>query len=124
METQTTTNESFKAVISNQVQECIDKCLECFKSCSSLIPHCLQLGEEHASAQHIGLLSLCAEVCHTSIKGMQFDLELKDKVCDLCADICIQCAEECEDTADGDQMMLSCASTCRECAEACQRMMQ
>lgn len=126
MQTTSTTSktESFKQGVSTQVQECIDKCLECFESCSSTIPHCLEMGGDHASTDHIGLLSLCADICQSSVKAMEFNVELKDKVCDLCAEVCNMCADECERMAEGDQKMISCARICRECAEACKSMMQ
>lgn len=126
METTKTTaaKTSFKHERSSQIQNCIDKCLECFESCSNTIPHCLEMGGEHASSTHIGLLSLCAEVCQVSAKAMQFGSALQEKVCTLCADVCIQCANECEEMAGGDEEMLSCARICRECADACQNMMQ
>jgi hypothetical protein len=45
-----------------------------------------------------------------------------NELCRLCATICIECAEDCERMAEGDEMMEQCASTCRECAKACETM--
>ena len=119
-----TNRKPFGTERTSQIQLCIDKCVECFESCSDLLPHCLEMGGEHASSNHIGLISLCADICQASAKAMQFNSELKDKVCDLCADICDRCAKECEEMAADDEQMLACANTCRECAEACRNMMQ
>ncbi|HRO68820.1 MAG TPA: four-helix bundle copper-binding protein [Chitinophagaceae bacterium] len=40
--------------------------------------------------------------------------------CQLCADICIACAEECE--KHEHEHCLRCAAICRQCAEVCMSM--
>lgn len=119
-----TTQQHIHGERSSHIQECIDHCLECFESCSNLIPHCLKMGDDHASPDHIGLLSLCAETCQLSVKAMQFDSDFQEQICDLCADLCERCAEDCEEIGSDDEEMLACAKVCRQCAESCRNMMQ
>jgi hypothetical protein len=120
-------NQNSKNVIASTMQnmdECIQNCLECFKSCTSLIPHCLRMGEEHASKEHIGLLSSCAVICETSAKMMMLESEFHSLTCGICAEICSKCAEDCVRLAGDDQRMKSCAEVCRRCAESCEAMSQ
>ncbi|MBN9384391.1 MAG: four-helix bundle copper-binding protein [Chitinophagaceae bacterium] len=43
-----------------------------------------------------------------------------DSLCQLCADICTACAEECErHTQTGMEHYRVCAEACRQCAEEC-----
>jgi len=60
----------------NDMQQCIQECLNCHSDCLAMVPHCLQMGGEQASAAQIGLLLDCAEICQTSanfmLRGSQF----------------------------------------------------
>jgi len=79
------------------------------------------MGGEHAEAGHIRLLLDCAEICQTSANFMLRMSELHGQTCDVCADVCGRCAEDCERFGD-DQMMQQCAAACRSCAESCHEM--
>ena len=107
--------------LSSEVEECIDLCRECEKTCLSSIEHCLELGGRHARPEHIGLLVDCADICGTSARFMIRDSHLHPRVCASCADVCEACAMACESLSD-DQMMRQCADACRRCAESCRRM--
>ena len=41
---------------SPEMQECIRNCLECARTCTETIAHCLTMGGPHAAADHIALL--------------------------------------------------------------------
>ena len=105
------------------MEECIAQCLEGFRFCSELIPHCLSMGGDHAETHHIALLSACALACETSAKMMMLESEFHLRTCEICAEICRKCADDCEDIANGDRMMLQCAKVCRSCAKSCERML-
>lgn len=98
------------------------KMLECYKSCTMTINHCLNMGGEHASPEHINLMMDCAKICQLSadfaMRGSEFHADL----CNLCADICERCAEQCEAMAGDSEEMKQCAQTCRDCAEVCRSM--
>lgn len=102
--------------------DCIENCLDCFEACSSLIPHCLEMGGEHATKEHITMLSSCALICDTSAKMMLLGSSFHGDTCGICADICLRCAEECERIGSDDDQMKDCAEVCRRCAESCKAM--
>jgi hypothetical protein len=104
------------------MQECIDNCTACHQSCLALVPHCLGMGGEHASPDHIRLLLDCANICATSADFMLRGSPFHNRTCGVCAEVCQRCAEDCERIANSDQMMLECAEICRRCAESCRAM--
>jgi hypothetical protein len=112
--------------IGTQMDECIENCLASYRACTELVSHCLSMGGEHASEEHITLLTTCAAICQTSATFMIFNSDYHRDSCRLCAKVCITCAEDCERLAEGDegtdQEMLDCAAICRQSAESCERM--
>lgn len=112
--------------MNQEMQECINNCQNCHAVCLETISHCLEMGGEHASAKHIGLLQDCAQICATSADFMLRMSNYHSQTCGVCAAICQACAEECERMATGDaaDVMQRCADACRKCAESCRRMSQ
>ena len=106
---------------SSHMQRCIDDCLDCHSVCLETVNHCLQMGGKHADPRHIGLLLDCAEICQTSANFMLRDSALHGRTCGVCAEVCMRCAESCEQFRD-DQQMMACAEVCRRCAESCREM--
>lgn len=104
------------------MQQCISNCMECHRLCTQTVAHCLQMGGEHASAHHIGLLLDCAQSCQQSADFMLRMSPFHSQFCGVCADVCAACAEDCERLASGDPIMLACAEACRRCAESCRKM--
>lgn len=105
-----------------EMQSCIDNCQNCHTVCLETISHCLEMGGEHASAKHIGLLQDCVQICQTSADFMIRMSNFHPQICGVCADICDACATECESMADGADFMQRCADACRKCAESCRQM--
>lgn len=108
--------------VSSEISECIENCSDCHDVCMETIAHCLQLGGEHAAAEHIRTLLDCAQACDASRDFMLRGSELHAAMCGLCADACERCAESCEQLAGNDDVMRNCAEVCRRCAESCRRM--
>ena len=108
--------------ISDEMRACIANCTECHAICVEKTIHCLHMGGEHASPEHIGLLLDCADICAVSANFMLRGSDLHGKTCGVCADACERCAADCERLANGDETMLRCAEICRRCAESCRRM--
>jgi hypothetical protein len=108
--------------MSQEMQRCIQECLNCHAICTTTVTHCLSMGREHASPQHITTLLDCAEICQTSANFMLRGSPLHARTCGVCAEACERCAVECEQMAGGDQQMLDCAAACRRCAESCRQM--
>jgi hypothetical protein len=83
--------------------------------------YCLEQGGAHADAEHIRLMLDCAEICQTSANFMLRGSDLHPLTCEVCAEICAECADDC-DGFDGDARMQNCAKVCRRCSETCQTM--
>ncbi|HJR64054.1 MAG TPA: four-helix bundle copper-binding protein [Gemmatimonadaceae bacterium] len=109
------------ATMSEEVQRCIDECLNCYTICEQTIQHCLELGGKHAEPRHIRTLQDCAEICRTSAGFMLRGSQLHNRTCAVCAEVCRACEEECR-RMDDDEMMQQCADVCSTCADSCERM--
>ena len=107
--------------MSQEMQECIQNCLNCHSVCLQTIPYCLGMGGKHAEASHIRLMLDCEEICQTSANFMLRGSDLHGRTCGVCAEVCERCAQDCDQFGDDPQMKL-CADTCRRCAESCRRM--
>lgn len=119
-----TLNKQFRGGLkgmTDEMQQCIDICLQCHKTCEQLLPYCLDKGGMHAERSHIQTLATCADICRTSAHFMMWNSDLYGKVCGICVDACLKCAEDCERMSE-DPVMKSCADVCRKCAESCQQM--
>ena len=107
--------------IGEEMQRCIQHCLDCHSICSETISYCLGHGGRHVEAAHIRLLLDCAEICQTSANFMLRASDLHGRTCEVCAEVCERCAQDCEQFGD-DAAMQACAEMCRQCAESCRRM--
>lgn len=101
--------------------QCLQECLNCHMVCLQTVTYCLEMGEEHAEADHIRLLLDCAEICQTSTNFMLRNSDQHGLICGVCAEICNLCAEDCERFSDDNEMQL-CVQACRTCAESCEQM--
>jgi hypothetical protein len=104
------------------MDECIRNCTECHTICVKTVTHCLGIGGKHADQAHIRMLLDCAQICATSADFMNRGSPLHQLTCGACAEICQQCADDCERMAGGDQQMLQCVEMCRRCAASCRDM--
>lgn len=107
--------------ITNEMQQCIQECLNCHSICLQTGAYCLQQGGRHAEAGHVTTLLACAEICRTSADFMLLGSELHMRTCAACAEVCDRCAESCEGFG-ADQLMKICSEACRRCAELCRRL--
>lgn len=103
-------------------QQCRQACQTCQEVCEETIENCLELGGAHATVHHIRMLRDCANICQLSANFMTRQSPYQTDLCRLCAQICTDCAGEC-DTFE-DEFMKRCAEVCRDCAEACQTMVE
>ena len=101
------------------MNRCIDMCLSCYRSCmGTAMTHCLEAGGKHTEPAHFRLMMACAEICRTSAHFMLIGTPHHKHTCAECAEICDQCARDCE-RLDG---MEECVAACRRCAESCRNM--
>ncbi|MDG0816297.1 four-helix bundle copper-binding protein [Bdellovibrio svalbardensis] len=105
------------------LQDCIDNCTECSRLCLQLIPHCLDVGGEHATSEHINILHVCSIICETNAKLMTLDSEFYHDLCRLSAEVSTACAADCDALSKNDAIMVEGAEICRKTAESCNRML-
>ncbi len=109
------------ANLTDEMQRCIEDCLDCHAICLTTSQYCLQLGGEHAHVTHMRTLLDCAEICQTGANFMLRGSPLHAATCAVCAEACTRCADECA-RFDADPQMQACADLCRQCADSCSEM--
>ena len=107
--------------VNQDMQQCIQNCLDCHSICLNTVTYCLQKGGQHAEANHIRLLMDCTQSCQTSADFMLRGSQFHTQFCGACAQVCEQCAQDC-DRMGNDAQMKACADMCRRCAESCRQM--
>lgn len=105
----------------DEMQECIEECLQCYAVCTMTAQHCLVKGGEHGDVNLVGVLLDCAEMCHVSANFMLRGSPYHVITCAACAELCRGCEEACREFGD-DEQMAHCADVCAACAERCDRM--
>ena len=90
------------------------------EACEHCATACLHEENIKMMARCIELDRSCADACSFASREMARDSEFAERVCQLCAEFCDACGEECaKHKMDHCQM---CAEACRRCAEACREM--
>jgi hypothetical protein len=77
--------------------------------------HCLEAGGKHVEPQHFRLMMACAEICRTSAHFMLIGTVHHKHTC---AEICEECAKDCDRVGGMD----ACVQQCRSCAQRCRAM--
>ena len=106
---------------SSEMKRCREKCHSCHDICVETALHCLEQEPRRTDAAHIRLLLDCAQICRTSGDFLLRGSSLHERTCAVCAEICIRCAEACDQIVD-DPVLRQCAETCRRCADSCAEM--
>ena len=107
----------------NYFYECSVACYSCFVACERCAAECLKERDVNMLANCIKLDLVCAAICKTTGEALSLGSEFSHKLCQLCADICVACAEECEQH-DAMTHCKECAEECRKCSEACLDMVE
>jgi hypothetical protein len=95
------------------MKDCIDACERCHRTCAA------HEGVDRAqlAPDHLLLMRDCAEICETAANFMLAGSPYHQEVCALCAEICLACADRCDELD-----MQQCVEACRHCAESCRKM--
>lgn len=104
-------------------QECIDACQECATICTHCASECLKENDVQNLADCLRLDLECAAICRSAAELMSMGSEYSERLCNICADICFACAQECDRHAE-HMHCAECAETCRSCAKACSSMVE
>ena len=107
----------------DDMQECIEECLNCHAVCTMTLQHCIASGGDRTEVNLVGILLDCAEMCQTSANFMLRGSPYHVITCGACAELCRACEEACRNVQD-DEQLAHCADVCASCAEACDRMSQ
>jgi hypothetical protein len=105
----------------DEMQQCVEACLNCHAACTMAAQHCLAQGGELADIDMIGVLLDCAEMCQTSANFLLRGSPYHVVTCAACAEICRVCEEACRGVSD-DEQLRDCAETCAGCADHCEHM--
>jgi hypothetical protein len=102
---------------SRNSQEIVDACNDCADACERCASACLKEDDPGSMAACIALDMDCAPICRLTASYLARDSEFTSVLCQLCAQVCTRCAEECgRHLADHCQ---ACARACQRCAEVC-----
>ena len=106
----------------DELQECIEECLNCHAVCTMTLQHCLASGgPQLTDVNLVGLVLDCAEICQVSANFMLRGSPYHVITCAACAELCRACEESCRGVS-GDEQVMHSADVCAGCATACDRM--
>lgn len=102
--------------------ENLSRLITVLNNCRIACDHCSTASLQENHQEHLincikNTLS-CASVCQTMTKLLQLHIPLEKQALDLCVQMCLTCAKECEKHKHEHCQL--CAKICSECAEACQ----
>lgn len=105
----------------DHLESCAAACSHCAKVClKTLHTSCLQLGGIHVRLEHVQLMTDCVMICNLAADFMIRQSARHLDICTICADLCEECATDCESMTG----MEECAHACRQCADSCRSMIQ
>ncbi|EFI62666.1 MULTISPECIES: four-helix bundle copper-binding protein [Comamonas] len=96
---------------------CIDACNACITACNACIAECLKEQDVSPMAGCIAMNMDCAAVCALASGAMARNSEMAKHFCKLCGEICLACANECEQHLR--EHTRRCAIDCHACAKEC-----
>ena len=102
----------------DEMQNCIDNCLEAVQACEWCADACLDEDEDMARC-----IRLCRDVADLTALHARFmarNSGYHAELASICADACEQCADECA-SHDHDHCQ-TCADVLTRCAESCREM--
>jgi len=76
-------------------KSCIEACLKCASICNYCASSCTQEDDIKMMAKCIQLDMECAALCYTAAQLMSLGSSKSKEICNICADICEACGNEC-----------------------------
>ncbi|ASC66202.1 four-helix bundle copper-binding protein [Achromobacter denitrificans] len=105
---------------STQYETCIRECYTCAQACDQCFAACLTEEDATKMARCVKLDADCSAVCRLAAAYMARSSEFARQICDLCAEVCEECGQECAKFQSSHCQ--HCASICNDCAQACRAM--
>ena len=101
-------------------EPCMLACYRCADACDLCAAFSLHETDPAPLARCFLLATDCAQVCRLAAACMARGSDVSGALCQLCADVCDACAEECvQHPRDHFQ---ACANACEYCADQCRAM--
>ena len=93
--------------IIDELYLCAEQCTNCYDAClieedKNVLQRCMMLDQD------------CAEICRLTGQLLERNSESADKFLNLCAEICLDCASECD--KHKYEHCQRCAVVCRQCS--------
>lgn len=101
-------------------QSCIDTCNDVVVACNQCAAACLAEKDPKPLGRCITLDLDCAAICRTAVEYMARNSELATMLCEVVAEVCDACAQECA-RHEHDHCQ-QCAEVCKICADECRKM--
>ena len=101
-------------------KELLQSLADCAAECNHCAAHCLEENQINVLSRCIMLDMDCAEICQLVIGYISRGSEHASQLLEVCEEICIACAAECDKHAHMDHCT-RCAVVCRHCAELCHK---
>ena len=106
--------------LSERIEECIRRCLDCQSICLTAVEHHWRRNDAKQVGPDTRVLLDCSEICAAAARFLLRRSEVCRRLCLLCAELCRSCAKQCSPVGD-DAGMTACALACQQCAECCER---
>jgi hypothetical protein len=106
---------SDESSLSNQMEDCIQNCLNSHAVCLDTAMSLLQKGKEYADP--VRILLDCSELCATNAHFLMRNSSVYGSVLQACAQVCNHCAEVCDEIGENE-----CANACRASATSSEQM--
>ena len=103
--------------MSEGYKACIDACVQCAAVCRQCAASSLAEADVGSMVYCIQLDLECASLCTTTAELMILGSGFASRLCQVCADMCLACAAECE--KHQREHCRLCASACNACAKQC-----
>ncbi len=103
--------------------ECAEKCLACSVGCWETYERLVGVQGVREHLPHALPLLECVEISRTTASFVRWDSDFWASACLLCAAVCDQCARECQQMVDDEQIII-CGKTCEACADACRALVE
>jgi hypothetical protein len=106
---------SDESILSSQMEDCIQDCLNSHAVCLDTAMSLLQKGNHYADP--VRILLDCSEVCATNAHFLMRNSPVSGSVLLPCAQVCNHCAGVCDEIGETD-----CANACRASATSSEQM--
>lgn len=98
-------------------RELLNTLTNCAVECQHCASSCLKEDNAKALAVCISLNKDCADICNLAVKFLSRESKKAISAIGMCADICAECAKECE--KHDHSHCIECAKICRQCEQSC-----